>query len=88
MSTEASVTGTQESAEKSVKHIAVIMAMEAEASHFIEQEGLKAADHSPVHGIAKIYQGTVRGCEITLILPGKDVDLGVDNVGTAPGRLQ
>jgi 5'-methylthioadenosine nucleosidase len=87
MSTEASVTGTQESAEKSVKHIAVIMAMEAEASHFIEQEGLKAVDHSPVHGIAKIYQGIVRGCEITLILPGKDADLGVDNVGTAPAAI-
>lgn len=85
MSTEATVATSSISGDKIINHIAVIMAMEAEASHFIEQENLKLLDHSPAHGIAKIYQGIVRGCEITVILPGKDADLGVDNVGTVPG---
>lgn len=75
------------SIEKVVNHIVVIMAMEAEASHFIEQEDLKPLEHASVHGIAKVYQGRIRGCEVTLILPGKDADLSVDNVGTVPGKL-
>lgn len=83
MSTEAA--NPVESSEKVVNHILVIMAMEAEASHFIEQEDLKAVDSLPSHGTAKIYQGTLRGCKVSLILPGKDADLNVDNVGTVPG---
>lgn len=88
MSTSTETSNT--AGEKVVNHIAVIMAMEAEASHFIEQENLQLLDHSPAYGVAKIYQGRIRGCEVTLILPGKDADLGVDHVGTAPGtaRLQ
>lgn len=86
MSTSAETSTT--TGEKVVNHIAVIMAMEAEAAHFIEQENLQPLDHSPAHGIAKIYQGRIRGCEVTLILPGKDADLNVDNVGTAPGKSQ
>lgn len=85
MSTSAETSNT--TGEKVVNHIAVIMAMEAEASHFIEQENLQLLDHSPAHGVAKIYQGRIRGCEVTLILPGKDADLSVDHVGTAPGKV-
>lgn len=70
-----------------VNHIALVMAMEAEALPLIEHLGLKQIEKLPSHGTSNIYQGEVSGGKLSVILPGKDAKLDVCNVGTVPGAI-
>lgn len=70
---------------KVINHVALVMAMEAEANPFIEHLHLQLVENTRNVGACKVYQGSVGSGRITLILPGKDATLQVDNVGTTPG---
>jgi 5'-methylthioadenosine/S-adenosylhomocysteine nucleosidase len=70
------------------KRIALLMAMEAEASPLIQALGLKPALKPADRRLPFLYyEGSFRGLELTLALNGKDARRGVDNIGTEPAAL-
>jgi 5'-methylthioadenosine/S-adenosylhomocysteine nucleosidase len=72
----------------SIKRIAVIMAMMAEAKPFIDRLDLKKhIDVFPRGVPMEAYNGEIRGSEIFLVWNGKDSDYNVDNVATQPATL-
>ena len=73
----------------SVKTIAVIIAMEAEAAPLVEHLGLKKAEPSPFPGPlpAVVYSGAVGGATVHVCTNGPARGFGVDSVGTVPAAL-
>ena len=73
----------------SVKTIAVIVAMEAEAAPLIEHLGLKKQEKSPFAGPlpAVVFTGTVGDATVHVSTNGPAQNFGVDSVGTVPAAL-
>ena len=73
----------------SVKTIAVIVAMEAEAAPLIEHLGLKKQEKSPFTGPlpAVVFSGAVGDATVHVCTNGPARGFGVDSVGTVPAAL-
>jgi len=73
----------------SVKTIAVIVAMEAEAAPLIEHLGLKKQEKSPFAGPlpAVVFSGAVGDATVHVCTNGPARGFGVDSVGTVPAAL-
>lgn len=73
---------------KVINHVAVMIAMEAEAQPF-----LKSLHLEPVKWKTNVflpcyaYQGQMGGGTVTIVINGKDKRFDVDSVGTTPGRF-
>lgn len=74
--------------DKPIKHIALLIAMEAEAHPLIEHLQLKLVPNKFQFCPLKIFQGEFHGGLLSVILNGKDQTFGVDNVGTTPGKFE
>ncbi|WOH13739.1 hypothetical protein DCAR_0933250 [Daucus carota subsp. sativus] len=72
-----------------ISTIAIIMAMQTEALPLIDKFHLSLAlDSLFPNGVPWVrYHGTYNDLYINIVLPGKDVVLGVDNVGTVCASL-
>lgn len=74
-----------------IKHVVVMVAMEAEAMPFIEHLGLdQSKDFFPEHVPFLAYSGVYNSDhKVTVVTNGKDhiYGTGVDNVGTTPAGL-
>eukprot|EP00527_Entomoneis_sp_CCMP2396_P005079 CAMPEP_0198145672 /NCGR_PEP_ID=MMETSP1443-20131203/24835_1 /TAXON_ID=186043 /ORGANISM="Entomoneis sp., Strain CCMP2396" /LENGTH=263 /DNA_ID=CAMNT_0043809373 /DNA_START=144 /DNA_END=935 /DNA_ORIENTATION=+ len=77
-------------ADRTIQHVLVAVAMEAEAMPFVEYLGLEKDEtlfesHLPFLA----YSGTHNGAKVTVVTNGKDTiySTGVDNVGTVPAAL-
>jgi len=73
-----------------IKNVVIAIAMEAEASPFVEHLGLETDDtFFPKQVPFKAFRGTHEGCEVTVVTNGKDHvhGTGVDNVGTVPAAM-
>jgi 5'-methylthioadenosine nucleosidase len=73
----------------SVKTVAVIVAMEAEAAPLIERLGLKKQEKSPFAGPlpAVVFSGAVGDATVHVCTNGPAQGFGVDSVGTVPAAL-
>ena len=73
----------------SVKTVAVIVAMEAEAAPLIERLGLKKQEKSPFAGPlpAVVFSGAVGDATVHVCTNGPALGFGVDSVGTVPAAL-
>ena len=89
LSAGAIVNTNRKNKKMSVKTIAVIIAMEAEAMPLVEHLGLKKAETSPFVGPipAVVFSGKVGEATVHVITNGKDAVFGVDSVGTVPAAL-
>lgn len=69
-----------------IKHVLILVAMEAEAKPFVDSLGL--AKSSPVHDkfSFETFAGTFRSIKVTVVVNGK-CKTGVDNVGTTPAAI-
>lgn len=74
--------------EKEIKHVAVIIAMEAEAHPFLTSLKLQPVRwKTNVFLPCSAFQGPFgQNGTLTLIINGKDRRFDVDSVGTTPGR--
>lgn len=72
-----------------VKTIAVIIAMEAEAAPLVEHLGLTRQESSPFKGPlpAVVFSGKVGDAVVHVCTNGKAAGFGVDSVGTVPAAL-
>lgn len=73
-----------------IKNVVIAIAMEAEASPFVEHLGLKEDESFfPRQVPFKAYNGRHLECDVTVITNGKDNvhGTGVDNVGTVPAAM-
>jgi hypothetical protein len=69
-----------------INHIAIIIAMEAEAEPLLKILNLTEITSSLYASYpCKLYSGTYSEGKVSIILQGKDPTFGVDNVGTVPG---
>ena len=77
------------SSSKTVSHVLVIIAMEAEAGPLISSLGYLTRVESDVRFAPfKIYSGQHESdCKVTVVTNGKDKRFGVDNVGTVPAAI-
>jgi hypothetical protein len=71
--------------DREIKHIALIVAMEAEGQPLIEHLGLQKIDNSSPFAPCVVYQGDFEEGKLSVVLSGKDGRFGTDNVGTVPG---
>jgi hypothetical protein len=72
--------------DKVIKHVLVLVAMEAEASILIEHMShLSPLASTFPHFPHKIVSGPHNGYTLSIVTNGKDAKFGVDNVGTTPG---
>lgn len=70
-----------------VKHVVVLIAMEAEANPLLTKLGLAEVDASYPNLPCKMYSGVHNGLLVTVVTNGKCLKYGVDNVGTSPAVL-
>mmetsp|Transcript_20693 Transcript_20693/g.29854 ORF Transcript_20693/g.29854 Transcript_20693/m.29854 type:complete len:258 (+) Transcript_20693:91-864(+) len=78
------------SADKPIENVLIVVAMEDEASPFVEHMKLEKKEGVfPAQTPFVAYQGDVHGCKVTVATNGKDsvYGTGVDNVGTVPAAL-
>jgi hypothetical protein len=75
---------------KMISNVVIAIAMEAEASPFIQHLNLQPdtsffPSQTPFHA----FSGKHGSCNLTVVTNGKDVvhDTGVDNVGTVPAAV-
>jgi 5'-methylthioadenosine nucleosidase len=73
--------------EKEIKHIAILMAMEAEGKPYIDSHNLEKIPTKFPHLPCAFYQGEFNGGKVTVVLNGKDKRYDIDCVGTTPGML-
>jgi hypothetical protein len=73
--------------EKEIKHIAILMAMEAEGKPYIDSHNLEKIPTKFPHLPCAFYHGEFNGGKVTVVLNGKDKRYGIDCVGTTPGML-
>jgi nucleoside phosphorylase len=74
--------------QKSLKKVAILVAMEAEAQPLIDQLNLQPdPDFGDPHLPFRYYRGTKGRLQILLALAGKDPRFGVDLIGTEPATL-
>ena len=71
--------------DKDIKHVVVLIAMEAEGKPLIEGLNLKKIEIQNKVAPCQVYQGEYHGGVLSVVLNGKDVRHNVDNVGTTPG---
>jgi 5'-methylthioadenosine nucleosidase len=73
----------------SVKTIAVLVAMEAEAAPLVERLGLQKQEKSPFAGPlpAVVFTGLVGDTTVHVCINGPALGFGVDSVGTVPAAL-
>lgn len=73
-----------------ISNVVIAIAMEAEASPFIDHLGLKPdTSFFPTETPFHAFRGKHKDCELTVITNGKDEvhGTGVDNVGTVPASV-
>lgn len=77
-----------QSEDKIIKHVLVLVAMEAEASVLIDHMShLSPVASTYPHSPHKIVSGPHNGYTVSIVTNGKDPKFGVDNVGTTPGPM-
>ncbi|TXG64726.1 hypothetical protein EZV62_011720 [Acer yangbiense] len=78
-----------EKSEGAISSIVIIIAMQTEAMPLVNKFELKEDLESPFpKGVPWVrYHGTYKDLHINIIWPGKDLALGVDNVGTVSSSL-
>jgi 5'-methylthioadenosine nucleosidase len=72
--------------DKAIKHIAILIAMEAEGKPYIESMNLKKIPSKYPEMPSLIYQGEYNSGLVSVVLNGKDKKYEVDCVGTTPGK--
>mmetsp|Transcript_5377 Transcript_5377/g.8489 ORF Transcript_5377/g.8489 Transcript_5377/m.8489 type:complete len:250 (-) Transcript_5377:72-821(-) len=73
-----------------IKHVLVVIVMEAEAAPFVEHLGLGKVDgYFPPHTPFVCFSGEHLNVKVTLLTVGKDTvyGTGMDNIGTTPASL-
>jgi len=70
-----------------IKHIAVIIAMEAEGKPLIEHLNLQKIQNITPFAPCVVYQGEFDGGKVSVVLAGKDHRYGTDCVGTTPASI-
>ena len=73
-----------------ITNVVIAIAMEAEASPFVNHMELKPAEgFFPTETPFQAFKGKHKSCDLTVITNGKDgvCGTGVDNVGTVPAAL-
>lgn len=78
-----------EQGSKPISKVLFVVAMQSEALPLVESLQLKQDDGSIFpQGVPWVrYYGIHEGLEVNLVVPGKCLIFGVDNVGTVPGAL-
>ncbi len=71
--------------DKEIKHVVLLIAMEAEGKPLIEALGLHKIDLENKISPCIIYQGEYHNGTLSVVLNGKDKRYEVDSVGTTPG---
>lgn len=73
---------------RTMRQIAMIMAMKSEAEPLIQNLQLAKLEHVFLPGIPfEVYQGNLESAQLSLLVSGKDPDYHVDNVATIPAAL-
>ena len=71
-----------------IKHIALLMAMQDEAQGLIDDLGLQLDTQLLDNELPmRLYVGSYKGLQLSLLLSGKDERYGVDNIGTQAATL-
>jgi hypothetical protein len=73
--------------DKEIKHVVILIAMEAEGKPLIEGYDLKKVDNKNKIAHCVVYQGNYHGGLVSVVVNGKDQRYDVDSVGTTPGEL-
>jgi hypothetical protein len=71
--------------DKEIKHVVVLVAMEAEGKPLIEALGLQKIDLDNKISHCVVYQGPYHNGTLSVVLNGKDKRYEIDSVGTTPG---
>ena len=71
--------------DKTVKHVVVLIAMEAEGKPLIDALQLHQIPNKNNVSKCVVYQGPYHGGLVSVVLNGKDQKFEVDSVGTTPG---
>lgn len=70
-----------------IKHVLVLIAMEAEATPLLKLLNLATIPSTPKNAPCIIHSGLYKGCTVSVVTNGKCSKFGVDNVGTVPAAL-
>lgn len=73
--------------DKTVKHVVVLIAMEAEGRPLIDALQLQLIPNKNTVAHCHVYQGNYHGGLVSVVLNGKDNRYEVDSVGTTPGKF-
>jgi 5'-methylthioadenosine nucleosidase len=79
--------GRESSAGDAISTVLLVFAMQAEAMPLVQTLNLTEVDEPSIFPKAlpwKKYSGTHEGLTVHVVVPGKDLKLGVDSVGTVP----
>lgn len=71
-----------------INHIAILIAMESEATPYVTAMNLQKIDSECPQLSCSIYQGEFHGGKVSVIVNGKDKRYNVDCVGTTPGMTE
>jgi 5'-methylthioadenosine nucleosidase len=70
-----------------IKHVLIVIAMEAEAAPLLEKLKLSIIPSTAKNSPCLLYSGSYKGCTVSVVTNGKCSKFGVDNVGTVPAAL-
>jgi 5'-methylthioadenosine nucleosidase len=70
-----------------IKHVLIVIAMEAEAAPLLEKLKLSIIPSVAKNSPCLMYSGCYKGCTVSVVTNGKSSKFGVDNVGTVPAAL-
>jgi 5'-methylthioadenosine nucleosidase len=74
--------------DKVIRHVLIVIAMEAEAAPFIKAQEMRRVENECKHAPCMMYSSDhSSGHVVSLVLNGKCSQHGVDNVGTVPAAL-